>query len=347
MGKKQKMKKAAQMATAAEKLKTAAEKSKTAADNVVAKEKPAEEASPSPSGSGKKGKPKATQKPNVAKALQKEISSSEDALDVKNKPPAGFSGAKGKPHIMGQMDPAYRNKIKKLMSLAKQLPPNVFSLPNSQKEEGASAAKSCVVEDDQSTDSDDAPDLVEADPKETQPDEQGQLGTVAVRTREVSKQSRGERKARRILMKLDLKPMENVARVTMKKGKNILLYIDQPDVYRVAHSSTYIFFGEICVEDTSTTSVASQAAVKAAERFRGTSPAGRQGNEDGKAPGEESPHDDDDDEDDGEAADAMGLHAKDIELVQMQAACSRKKAIQALLKNDNDVVNAIMALTVG
>ncbi|EDX03285.1 GD23064 [Drosophila simulans] len=316
MGKKQKMKKAAQMAAAAEKLKLI--------DNVVAtKEKPAEEASPSPGCSGKKGKPKGTEKPDVAKAIQKETSGSEDALDAKSNPPPGFSGAKGKPHIMGEMDPAHRNKIKKLLSLAKHLPPNVFSEPNSQKEGGASAEDSSEVEDDQSTDSDDAPDLVEADPKETQSDEQGQISTVAVQPRE---------------------PMENVARVTMKKSKNILLYIDQPDVYRVAHSSTYIFFGEVCVEDISSTSVASQAAVKAAERFRGTSPSGRQGKEDGKAPGEESPLDDD--EDDGENADDMGLHEKDIELVQMQATCSRKKAIQALLKNDNDVVNAIMALTV-
>ncbi|EDW45468.1 nascent polypeptide-associated complex subunit alpha [Drosophila sechellia] len=337
MGKKQKMKKAAQMAAAAEKLKLI--------DNVVAtKEKPAEEASPSPGCSGKKGKPKETKKPDVAKALQKETTGSEDALDAKSNPPPGFSGAKGKPHIMGEMDPAHRNKIKKLLSLAKQLQPNVFSEPNSQKEGGASTEDSSEVEDDQSTDSDDAPDLVEADPKEAQTDEQGQISTVAVQPREVSKQSRGERKARKILMKLDLKPMENVARVTMKKSKNILLYIDKPDVYRVAHSSTYIFFGEVCVEDISSTSVASQAAVKAAERFRGTSPSGRQGREVGKAPGEESPLDDD--EDDGENADDMGLYEKDIELVQMQATCSRKKAIQALLKNDNDVVNAIMALTV-
>jgi hypothetical protein len=36
---------------------------------------------------------------------------------------------------------------------------------------------------------------------------------------------------------------------------------------------------------------------------------------------------------------------KDIELIMSQAGVSREKAIQALKKNDNDIVNAIMDLT--
>ncbi|XP_043640969.1 nascent polypeptide-associated complex subunit alpha [Drosophila teissieri] len=348
MGKKQKMKKAAQvaaqMATAAAQLQT----------EVATKEKSTEDATPAPCCSGKKQKPKETQRTDVAKGVQKELAKLEEAVDeAKKQAPPGFSGAKGKPHIMGHMDPAYRSKIKRLMSLAQQLPPNVFNLQSPQQEKRPSAEDSSADEDDRSTDSDDAPDLVEADRKAAQPDELGELGalgTLAVRgPGDGPKHSRGEKKARRILMKLDLKPVENVARVTMKKSKNILLYIDQPDVFRVAHSQTYIFFGEIRVEDISSSATASQAAAKAAERFRGTSPVGGQDDKaDVKAPGGPSLADEDD-EDDGDDVDVddKGLDVKDIELVQMQAACSRKKAIQALLKNDNDVVNAIMALTVG
>lgn len=51
-------------------------------------------------------------------------------------------------------------------------------------------------------------------------------------------------------------------------------------------------------------------------------------------------------EDDDEEVDAEGLEDKDIELVMTQANVSRKKAINALKENDNDIVNSIMALSV-
>jgi len=97
----------------------------------------------------------------------------------------------------------------------------------------------------------------------------------------------------------------------------------------------------------SSSAAASQAAAKAAERFRVPSPAGGEDDKkDGEAAAGKSLADEDDD---GEEVDEAGakLDEKDIELVQMQAVCSRQKAIKALLMNDNDVVNAIMALTVG
>ena len=42
------------------------------------------------------------------------------------------------------------------------------------------------------------------------------------------------------------------------------------------------------------------------------------------------------------AADESQVDAKDIQLVMEQANCSREKAIKALIKNKNDIVNAIM-----
>ena len=54
--------------------------------------------------------------------------------------------------------------------------------------------------------------------------------------------------------------------------------------------------------------------------------------------------DDDKAEDEGEV-DETGVEANDIELVMSQASVSRAKAVKALKSNDNDVVNAIMELT--
>ena len=47
-----------------------------------------------------------------------------------------------------------------------------------------------------------------------------------------------------------------------------------------------------------------------------------------------------------EDVDESGVEAKDIELVVQQAQVPRAKAIKALKKNGNDIVNAIMELTI-
>lgn len=52
----------------------------------------------------------------------------------------------------------------------------------------------------------------------------------------------------------------------------------------------------------------------------------------------------DDEDEDGEI-DESGLEEKDIELVVSQANVSRAKACKALKANKNDIVNAIMDLT--
>ncbi len=59
-----------------------------------------------------------------------------------------------------------------------------------------------------------------------------------------AKQSRGEKKARKIMSKLGLKQIAGVSRVTIRKSKNILFVISKPDVYKNPASDTYIVFGE-------------------------------------------------------------------------------------------------------
>lgn len=40
-----------------------------------------------------------------------------------------------------------------------------------------------------------------------------------------------------------------------------------------------------------------------------------------------------------------GVEDKDIDLVMSQTNCSRVKAVEALKANDNDIVNAVMSLS--
>ena len=47
-----------------------------------------------------------------------------------------------------------------------------------------------------------------------------------------AKQSRSEKKSRKAMQKLGMKPVPGVMRVTVKKSKNILFVISKPDVFK-------------------------------------------------------------------------------------------------------------------
>jgi len=158
-----------------------------------------------------------------------------------------------------------------------------------------------------------------------------------------AKQSRGEKKARKIMSKLGLKQITGVTRVAIRKSKNILFVISKPDVYKNPASDTYIIFGEAKIEDLS-----QQAQMEAAQKFKAAEapqPTGMGGQGTAAAGGVTAAAIPEDDEDDGEEVDAEGVEEKDIELVMSQANVSRGKAVKALKNNSNDIVNAIMELT--
>merc|ERR1711985_193416 len=150
-----------------------------------------------------------------------------------------------------------------------------------------------------------------------------------------SKQSRSEKKSRKAMQKLGMKPVPGIVRVTVKKSKNILFVIKDPDVFKTNDSNprgpqTFIVFGKAEIEDLS-----QQATNAAVEQFK--PPAGGDMAKAAEAV-EEVDGDDSGDEDAGD------LDENDIDLVVKQAGVTKAKAIKALKSNDNDVVNAIMAL---
>merc|ERR1711957_553036 len=78
------------------------------------------------------------------------------------------------------------------------------------------------------------------------------------------KQNRAEKKSRKAVAKLGMKPVPGIVRVTVKKSKNILFVIASPDVHKAANSDTYIVFGEAKIED-----LGAQAQAAAAQQFAG------------------------------------------------------------------------------
>ncbi|XP_074653080.1 nascent polypeptide-associated complex subunit alpha-like [Tubulanus polymorphus] len=151
-----------------------------------------------------------------------------------------------------------------------------------------------------------------------------------------AKQSRSEKKARKAMSKLGLKVVFGVTRVTIRKSKNILFVINKPDVFKSPASDTYIVFGEAKIEDLS-----QQAQVQAAEKFKAPDGGFGSASGDGVQNATSQPTQEESDEE----VDATGVEEKDIDLVMSQANVSKNRAIKALKNNNNDIVNAIMELT--
>ncbi|CAG04061.1 unnamed protein product [Tetraodon nigroviridis] len=201
--------------------------------------------------------------------------------------------------------------------------------------QGSSAPKAVPGSGTESDSDDSVPELEEQDSTQTQT-QQAQLAAAAEIDEEPvskAKQSRSEKKARKAMSKLGLRQVTGVTRVTIRKSKNILFVITKPDVYKSPASDTYIVFGEAKIEDLS-----QQAQLAAAEKFKvqGEAVSSIQENTQTPTVQEESEE---------EEVDEMGVEVKDIELVMSQANVSRAKAVRALKNNNNDIVNAIMELT--
>lgn len=127
----------------------------------------------------------------------------------------------------------------------------------------------------------------------------------------------------------------------MKKSKNMMFVVSKPDVYKSPDKNTFIVFGEAKIEDLK----AKEAALAAEQQNQSR----RQNVDSGLRPqpttSTPTPSAAVQSAANEEPVDETGVDAKDIELVVSQAGCSRAAAVKALKNNDNDIVNAIMELT--
>ncbi|GFQ05018.1 nascent polypeptide-associated complex subunit alpha-like protein 1 [Phtheirospermum japonicum] len=125
------------------------------------------------------------------------------------------------------------------------------------------------------------------------------------------------------MLKLEMKPIPGVSRVTVKKSKNILFVISKSDVFKSPNPDTYVVFSEAKIED-----LRSQLQTQAADQFKAT-------NLNNIAPKTESPTIVQDDEDvdesvqDDEDVDESGVEPKDIELVMTQAGVFKSSSCQS------------------
>jgi nascent polypeptide-associated complex subunit alpha len=153
-----------------------------------------------------------------------------------------------------------------------------------------------------------------------------------------ARQNRNEKKSRKAIQKLGMRPVPGILRVTVKKSKNVLFVINKPDVFKSPNADTYVVFGEAKSEDSSGSS---QAA--AAKQFR--QPQQEMAAAAAATSSAVPVMPEVSEETEEESIDETGVQAKDVELVMSQAGCTRAKAVKALKENDGDLVNSIMSLT--
>ena len=114
------------------------------------------------------------------------------------------------------------------------------------------------------------------------------------------KTSRSEKKSRKTMAKLGLKPVSGCVRVSIKKSKTVLFVISTPEVYKSPSGTTYVIFGEAKMED--------MTGEKEKEMVKAFSAATDQMKVESKVPEEEEE----------EEVDAEGLDEKDITIVMQQ-----------------------------
>ncbi|KAL5719216.1 hypothetical protein ACHQM5_012026 [Ranunculus cassubicifolius] len=173
----------------------------------------------------------------------------------------------------------------------------------------------------------------EDDDDEDDDEDDDKDGEEGAGTNENSKQSRSEKKSRKAMLKLGMKSVTGVSRVTIKRTKNILFIISKPDVFKSPNSETYVIFGEAKIEDLS-----SQLQTQAAQQFRMPDMGSIMAKPDVSAAAAALAEEE-------ENVDDTGVEPRDIDLVMTQAGVARGKAVRALKAHSGDIVSAIMELT--
>lgn len=152
---------------------------------------------------------------------------------------------------------------------------------------------------------------------------------------ELTGANRGEKKFRKAMSKMGLKPVSGINRVTIKKGKAFVISIDDPDVWKSPGSeNAYIIFGKPNMDG-----LGGSAGQSEVNQFQSpVNPEGAQ--QPAQQVGTEQAQ-----EVAGEDLSEEGLTPDNIKMVMEYTKCSKAEAIRTLRETNDDSVNAIMKLT--
>ena len=150
--------------------------------------------------------------------------------------------------------------------------------------------------------------------------------------------NRGEKKCRKSLIKLGMKQLTGITRVSLKKRDGLIFVINDPEVLKSGtNENSFAIFGELKLEDPNARLTQTEAKKFMEARAAATAEAAKAQpvqEEDKKVV-----------EDDSQPLPEEGLTAQHIDMVMQHAACSRNAAIRVLRETNDDMVAAVMKLT--
>eukprot|EP01017_Pseudomicrothorax_dubius_P001014 TRINITY_DN0_c324_g1_i4.p1 TRINITY_DN0_c324_g1~~TRINITY_DN0_c324_g1_i4.p1 ORF type:complete len:202 (+),score=81.93 TRINITY_DN0_c324_g1_i4:44-649(+) len=145
------------------------------------------------------------------------------------------------------------------------------------------------------------------------------------------KQSRGEKKVKKAMLKMGLKEVKGITKVTIRKQKAVSIYIENPDVLKSPGSeNAYIIFGEAKLQDPN--------SLLAGQEARNLAKPEKPDVEQVTIQPEKAADNAE------EVVDESNLKEEDIKTVMDQVGCSRGDAVKALRKAGGDAVTAIMEM---
>merc|ERR1719197_1407139 len=135
--------------------------------------------------------------------------------------------------------------------------------------------------------------------------------------------NRNEKKCRKALMKVGMKQMGGITRITLKKRDGLIFVIDDPEVLNLDNS--YAIFGELKLEDLNR-----QMQMEQAKKFAAQAQPAAAGATGAAAAKTEA-------EDDGAPLSEEGLTQNHIKMVMDHTSCTRNAAIKALRETNDDM----------
>ena len=146
------------------------------------------------------------------------------------------------------------------------------------------------------------------------------------------KLNRGEKKCRKALLKLGMKQLTGITRVSLRKRDGLIFVINDPEVLKSTdNAQSFAIFGELRLEGPNSRLSQSEAKKFTDKPAAEAKPAAKE--DEKKA------------EDDSAPLSEEGLTAQHIDMVMQHANCSRNAAIRALRESNDDMVAAVMSLT--
>ena len=181
------------------------------------------------------------------------------------------------------------------------------------------------VEEVNDSDSEGMPELEETEKDDQTPQDLPDLSQFGIS----KKQAKNEKKSRKAMAKVGMKPVQGIKRAVFKKTKTgkeeHIIFIQQPEVYKSTGGDVYIIFGDAKLEDISGMSSLANGGVENFEKLVG---------EDENPP----------DLVGGEQAKEYKVNESDIGIVKQSTNCTDDEARKALQETKGDIINAVLAV---